>query len=203
MTTQIQGCTKWTKICYQDTLYFLPIARSGKNTYKCNLHLYLYKKGYTSKIHRVHIVKITHKSWLKIQTHIPKFLRLSDTTVLVARVYLQLLERLKESLCHWKIQFSSKPGTTENHTGQSEPRTFFQLGLQNRGVQWSIKMQTTSGINYSNIVHENQGMCIDGIMGHCAKQGQPAIRSGMRNKKSYRHNQKKKRKKKREIFHRK
>lgn len=32
-------------------------------------------------------------------------------------------------------------------------------------------MQETSGINYSNIVHENQGMCTDGIMGLCAKLG--------------------------------
>lgn len=48
---------------------------------------------------------------------------------------------------------------------------YFQLGLQNRGVQWSVKMQTTSGINYSNIVHENQGMSMDGITDPWAKQG--------------------------------
>lgn len=34
-----------------------------------------------------------------------------------------------------------------------------------RGVQWSLKMQTNSGINY-NIVHENQSMSVDGIKGH-------------------------------------
>lgn len=71
----------------------------------------------------------------------------------------------------------------------------FLRGPQNRGVQWSIKMQVTSGINYSNIVHKNQGMRTDGIMGHCAKLGASVIRSGMKSNKSYRQSQKKKRKK--------